>query len=443
MKIQEINAKSQQLSIRKLEIKKTSKNKDCIIYAGYDYIFHKYGKNAIYYTCRRRCGGRAKFSNTEFSITVKHLETCKPIQNDSLSLTSDFQGPSMKLPVQDDSLSLTSDFQGPSMKLPVQDDSLSLTSDFQGPSMKLPVQADNALLMDASTQTNISLFSPTSNVCTAECQTLNLQVLDITNSPIMNPEVMEEIDAHNRIINSPTIIQNNQYSFITSKNNKKMIYYNKYLYSHDFGDLYYKCRKNTCKGRGKFGSHFTVTQTHNHLDDEEYYHFLVTINLLKDQINIDTHLSILKIYQKVMRTRKLDLYCINHPKTLPTFLAVKSIMGRVVQSTRPSFPINNSSIILHDEHKLTIDRRQFLLFNSEDNKIFIFTTYKLLSRLCLAEKIFLDGTFNASPKLFKQFYTISILINHTLIICVYILLPDKYKNTYLNMFLLLKIIVYL
>ncbi|CAK9293438.1 unnamed protein product [Gordionus sp. m RMFG-2023] len=226
MKIQEINAKSQQLSIRKLEIKKTSKNKDCIIYAGYDYILHKYGKNAIYYTCRRRCGGRAKFSNTEFSITVKHLETCKPIQNDSLSLascsqgpsvnlpvqddslslTSDFQGPSMKLPVQDDSLSLTSDFQGPSMKLPVQDDSLSLTSDFQGPSMKLPVQADNALLMDASTQTNISLFSPTSNVCTAECQTLNLQVLDITNSPIMNPEVMEEIDAHNRIINSPTMI---------------------------------------------------------------------------------------------------------------------------------------------------------------------------------------------------------------------------------------------
>ncbi|XP_065316731.1 uncharacterized protein LOC135925378 [Gordionus sp. m RMFG-2023] len=222
MKIQEINAKSQQLSIRKLEIKKTSKNKDCIIYAGYDYIFHKYGKNAIYYTCRRRCGGRAKFSNTEFSITVKHLETCKPIQNDSLSLTSDFQGPSMKLPVQDDSLSLTSDFQGPSMKLPVQDSDCPKKR-----YISISTQTDNTLLMDASTQTNISLFSPTSNVCTAECQTLNLQVLDITNSPIMNPEVMEEIDAHNRIINSPTIIQNNQYSFITSKNNKKMIYYNK------------------------------------------------------------------------------------------------------------------------------------------------------------------------------------------------------------------------
>ncbi|XP_065317475.1 uncharacterized protein LOC135925865 isoform X2 [Gordionus sp. m RMFG-2023] len=196
--------------------------------------------------------------------------------------------------------------------------------------------------MDASTQTNISLFLPTSNVCTAECQTFNLQVFDITNSPIMNPEVLEEIDAHNRIINSPimnpevleeidahnriinspimnpevledidahnriinspimnrvvleeidaynggttspTIIQNN-HSFIKSKNNKNMIYYNKYLYVYDFGDLYYKCRKNSCKGRGKF-----------------------------------------------------------------------------------------------------------LFFNSEDNKLFIFTTYKLLSRLCLAEK------FNAS-----------------------------------------------
>ncbi|CAK9292368.1 unnamed protein product [Gordionus sp. m RMFG-2023] len=170
-------------------------------------------------------------NHLEGKLEIKKTKTCKPIQNDSLSLTSDFQGPSMKLPVQDDSLSLTSDFQGPSMKLPVQDDSLSLTSDFQGPSMKLPVQdfdcpkkryisistqTDNALLMDASTQTNISLFSPTSNVCTAECQTLNLQVLDITNSPIMNPEVMEEIDAHNRIINSPTIIQNNQYTMISA-----------------------------------------------------------------------------------------------------------------------------------------------------------------------------------------------------------------------------------
>ncbi|CAK9291687.1 unnamed protein product [Gordionus sp. m RMFG-2023] len=71
-----------------------------------------------------------------------------------------------------------------------------------------------------------------SNICTAECQTFNLQVLDITNSLIMNPEVLEEIDADNRIINSPimnpevleeidaynggttspTIIQNNQYT---------------------------------------------------------------------------------------------------------------------------------------------------------------------------------------------------------------------------------------
>ncbi|XP_065325218.1 uncharacterized protein LOC135931840 isoform X2 [Gordionus sp. m RMFG-2023] len=82
-----------------------------------------------------------------------------------------------------------------------------------------------------------------------------------TTSPIMNPEVLEEIDAYNGGTTSPTIIQNNQYSFITSKNNKKMIYYNKYLYIHDFGDIYYKCRKNICKGRGKFGSHFTVTQS--------------------------------------------------------------------------------------------------------------------------------------------------------------------------------------
>ncbi|XP_065323509.1 uncharacterized protein LOC135930613 [Gordionus sp. m RMFG-2023] len=73
----------------------------------------------------------------------------------------------------------------------------------------------------------------------------------IINSPIMNRVVLEEIDAYNGTT-SPTIIQNN-HSFIKSKNNKNMIYYNKYLYVHDFGDLYYKCRKNNCKGRERCG----------------------------------------------------------------------------------------------------------------------------------------------------------------------------------------------
>ncbi|CAK9291923.1 unnamed protein product [Gordionus sp. m RMFG-2023] len=79
--------------------------------------------------------------------------------------------------------------------------------------------------MDVSTQTNISFFSSILNVCTAECQTIYLQVLDNTNSPVLentnslnkfqlywyylffnkvlNQEILEEIDAHNRNTTSP------------------------------------------------------------------------------------------------------------------------------------------------------------------------------------------------------------------------------------------------
>ncbi|XP_065316732.1 uncharacterized protein LOC135925376 [Gordionus sp. m RMFG-2023] len=100
---------------------KTKHNKDCIFYGGYDYVFHKSRKKAIYYTCRRKCGGRAKLADTEFSITIKHSATCKPIQNYSQSLAGYSQGQSMNLPDQDDSQSLAGYSQGQSVNLPDQD----------------------------------------------------------------------------------------------------------------------------------------------------------------------------------------------------------------------------------------------------------------------------------------------------------------------------------
>ncbi|XP_065317296.1 uncharacterized protein LOC135925786 isoform X2 [Gordionus sp. m RMFG-2023] len=144
-------------------------------------------------------------------------------------------------------------------------------------------------------------------------------------------------------------IEDYSYKFIKSKFNNNLIYSNKYLYHRNRG-FFYKCRLQSCKGRGILGTHFMMTKQHNHDNDEVYYELLLTLNELKNQTKLNKYLSLHKIYKKVMRERKLDSFAMRHPKTLPTFLSVKTIMARVIQSTRPFLPRTNADIALLEEH---------------------------------------------------------------------------------------------
>ncbi|XP_065312671.1 uncharacterized protein LOC135922172 [Gordionus sp. m RMFG-2023] len=112
------------LKLRKLKIKKTIKNKDYIEYLGYQYLLHKSGKSAIYYYCRKRCGGRAKlFIYCDFSITKNHSETCKPIQN-ALPLSTNIILEQLSSNFQDDSQK-AGHSQEQSLTLPNQGDTQS------------------------------------------------------------------------------------------------------------------------------------------------------------------------------------------------------------------------------------------------------------------------------------------------------------------------------
>ncbi|CAK9293143.1 unnamed protein product [Gordionus sp. m RMFG-2023] len=56
-----------------LEIKQTQKKKDYICYQGHEYLTHTSGKKAVYLTCRKRCGGRAKLMiGLDLIITIQH-----------------------------------------------------------------------------------------------------------------------------------------------------------------------------------------------------------------------------------------------------------------------------------------------------------------------------------------------------------------------------------
>lgn len=72
-----------------------------------------------------------------------------------------------------------------------------------------------------------------------------------------------------------------------------------------------------------------------------------------------------------------------------------------------------------------------MLFHTEGEKIIYgFGTENFLEILCKADKIYMDGTFSASPKLFTQLYTIHTHYNGHMIPLIYLLLPDKSSKTY-------------
>ena len=72
------------------------------------------------------------------------------------------------------------------------------------------------------------------------------------------------------------------------------------------------------------------------------------------------------------------------------------------------------------------------------NKFLLFTTMDNLARLCQSNTIYMDGTFDAAPRMLSQLYTIHTFIGERLMPFVYALLEDKAANTYTEMFTALR-----
>lgn len=79
----------------------------------------------------------------------------------------------------------------------------------------------------------------------------------------------------------------------------------------------------------------------------------------------------------------------------------------------------------------------FLMVNSEEHKIVIFSCRTNLHFLCSVETIFMDGTFNYCAKFFCQFFTLHGYKNGHYVPLVFCLLPSKKQLLYQNLFNLL------
>ncbi len=69
-----------------------------------------------------------------------------------------------------------------------------------------------------------------------------------------------------------------------------------------------------------------------------------------------------------------------------------------------------------------------------NNDYLIFATLENMRRLCLANVIYMDGTFDTAPQLYEQVYTVHCFVGKRLVPMVYMLLSDKTAQTYVRVF---------
>ncbi|XP_048241829.1 uncharacterized protein LOC124149772 [Haliotis rufescens] len=72
------------------------------------------------------------------------------------------------------------------------------------------------------------------------------------------------------------------------------------------------------------------------------------------------------------------------------------------------------------------------------SKILGFSTTSNLRFLCAGDTIYGDGTFYVTPRLFYQLYTLQPFVANKMVPLVFLLLPDKKKETYDRAFRLVK-----
>ena len=181
--------------------------------------------------------------------------------------------------------------------------------------------------------------------------------------------------------------------------------------------IYWKCAVQNCPGTANTKDN-VVTRfpvDHNHPPsraDIDAKKFLGTMRE-KARKTLDPLPDLYDNELVQLRNREWDNHTQEVVEKIPTFVGTKSSLYRERLRELPPLPATRNAINLQDKWRETTTGDQFLLADDGDNnKILVFGTADNLRHLSNANTIFGDGTFYASPVLFKQLYTLHALIDN-------------------------------
>ncbi|CAK9292349.1 unnamed protein product [Gordionus sp. m RMFG-2023] len=173
---------------------------------------------------------------------------------------------------------------------------------------------------------------------------------------------------------------------------------------------------------------------HEHQPDVGYFELLKTNEVLERTIAQDPTETRMRIYQKTIDIRCLETTHIeNYPEAIPPFISFRGHIDRLLKKYRPSMPHLIEDIILTPVYAISTRSQRFHI-PTESNRILVFGTMDMLKLLGAATTIYMDGIFYIVPRLYCQLYTIHVMYENVMIPVIYALLPDKSRETYIQLF---------
>nr|CAI5821208.1 unnamed protein product [Callosobruchus analis] len=231
--------------------------------------------------------------------------------------------------------------------------------------------------------------------------------------------------------------------FVLSEKGKKKLLLDGYLYNKDKGDekVFWRCDyyyKIKCNARVTTLGNSVLKKngSHNHTADAREVEKTKFYNKMrKDAINTQ------EAPHHVISTASSEL-----SQATAAYLPKVSSLKRTIRNIRtkeeavPALPLHRRDIVFPQEYQVTIKGEGFLLYDSgpSDDRMLVFSTRRNISLLAQSAHWYADGTFKTVPHLFCHLFTVHGLKNNISIPLVYVLLPDKTKNTYTRLLQKLK-----
>jgi hypothetical protein len=119
---------------------------------------------------------------------------------------------------------------------------------------------------------------------------------------------------------------------------------------------------------------------------------------------------------------------------MPVYPSVSTTMQRDRRANQPALPRSRQDIQIPQELSETALGDRLLLTPGTDNSFIILASDSDLQRLCSSSVLSMDGTFDVTPTLFSQLFTIHAFVADRLVPLVFVLMSEKMTIMYNEMF---------
>lgn len=153
------------------------------------------------------------------------------------------------------------------------------------------------------------------------------------------------------------------------------------------------------------GEHVINTKDHSHAPDVRNSHVRTVLHNIREQAATTNDPP-----RRLIRENTKNIESRVSAVELPSNQAITRSVRRIRRQIGGPFiqPNSLAELELVDEFSVTIQNESFVLLDNKDDtdRIIIFTTTANLRFLVYCPEWHMDGTFDVTPPLFKQLYTI-------------------------------------